>query len=304
MLMSHIFGIIASDTSVGKDQVERILADYCTLLEKPGVMQRGGSEVDLAHGALLSIGYLLGRCNYRNRDIDLDLVRRCIRNLYHHLEGAPSATFTLLASAACRALAEIGRSKLFPIPAEVKKEEKEDDTASATADAMAVDKPESLSILQIIQRIHTLVKSGKEPKIQEQAILALAHISIPLGPNEAVLSELILDALYASADTKQVELFLAGGEAWSIVAFGWDSQAMQKHKDLSDMPVLENRVVDEDRFGFQKVIEKIARVYVASDRSWYRKAACIWLLSILKFGKDQELIKVCPHMRTRMMSNL
>ncbi|KAG1074135.1 hypothetical protein G6F42_025736 [Rhizopus arrhizus] len=65
---------------------------------------------------------------------------------------------------------------------------------------------------------------------------------------------------------------------------------MQKYKDMSDMPLLQD-VNAKEGYAFQPVVDKMIRTYVTSNRSWYRKAACIWLLSILKFGKDQPLVK-------------
>lgn len=202
-------------------------------------------------------------------------MRRCIKCLVDKLEGPPSAAFTLLAGASCRTLAEIGRSKIFPLPVE------------GTA--------ESLTVRGILDRLGQLIKSSKEPKVQEQAIIALGHLSIPLKARaeDGLLLDLVTDALYKTADTKQVELYFAGGEAWSIYAFGWESQAMQKHKDISDMRVLQVEAAGKaNDADVQKVIENVVKKYVISDRSWYRKASCIWLLSILKFGKEQNVIKV------------
>lgn len=274
-LMSHIFGILASDDAVEDSYIEETLSNYCSILEKPDTTHHAGGDIDRSHGAILSIGYLIGRCNYRCRQLSEGLVRRCIKCLVDKLEGSPSAAFTLLAGASCRTLAEIGRSKIFPLPVE------------GTA--------ESLTVRGILDRLGQLIKSSKEPKVQEQAIIALGHLSIPLKARaeDGLLLDLVTDALYKTADTKQVELYFAGGEAWSIYAFGWESQAMQKHKDISDMRVLQVEAAGKaNDADVQKVIENVVKKYVISDRSWYRKASCIWLLSILKFGKEQNVIKV------------
>ncbi|KAI9320591.1 proteasome stabiliser-domain-containing protein [Dichotomocladium elegans] len=283
-VMSHIFGIIASDSTIPTSQIEAFLEEYCNLLEKPLSSHSGGIDVDRAHGALLSIGYLLSRCIYRQRLINVEVYRRCIQCLSSRLEGAPGATFTLLASAACRAFAEIGRIEPFPLAEKRKLNEMGDNEDMALE---GEDHP--LMFRRIIEQLAKLAKTAKENKIQEQAILALGNVSIPLSPKNPQMST-ITDALFASADTKQVDLYFAGGEAWSLVAFGWESQAMEKHKDVGDL-VIPNANSEEKHNEFQAVIEKIARTYVTSDRAWYRKASCIWLLSILKFGKDQELIK-------------
>lgn len=301
-LMSHIFGILASDDAVEDSYLEQILSNYCAILEKPDTTHHAGGDIDRSHGAILSIGYLIGRCNYRCRQLPENLVQRCIKCLVSRLEGSPSAAYTLLAAASCRALSEIGRSKMFPLPVDDKKQYyKVDEDKNAGAMETDADNSDSssglLTIRHILERLSRLIKASKEPKIQEHAIAALGHLSIPLKHQaNDDLMEIVTNTLFWTADTKQVELYFAGGEAWSIYAFGWDSQAMQKHKDISDMRILETS--DKSTIGnvndadIQKIIENVVKKYVTSDRSWYRKASCIWLLSILKFGKDQNVIKV------------
>lgn len=125
-------------------------------------------------------------------------------------------------------------------------------------------------------------------------MVALAHLCIPLsGENPSIVRA--SEILFKTADTKQVDLYFAGGETFSILGFGWKSLAMQKHKDIGDPALMNisNKSTDEHRQGyFQDILNRIAKTYVTSDRSWYRKASCIWLLSILKFGKDEPLVKV------------
>jgi proteasome component ECM29 len=273
--MSHIFGIIASNPSVPEDTIETMLSEFCDILELPeGKQQYAGGDIDHRHGALLAIGYLVGRCQYRQRTIANDSLVRCANNVVKYLEGAPGSSFNLLANAACQALAEMGRTMLLPFPAE----KSQDDSMDV---GMTMD--------QVIEKLTHLVKTCKEAKVQEKAVLALGHLSIPFSKDQNALSDAVVQALYATADTKQVELAFASGEAWSVIAFGWEAQSMQKYKDVSEMPVLSS--ISAPFIDFQAIIEKIIKVYVASDRSWYRKAACIWLLSILKFGKDHEIVK-------------
>ncbi|KAI9262116.1 armadillo-type protein [Phascolomyces articulosus] len=276
--MSRIFGIIATDPSVSQDEVQALLIELADVADKNSQTNKSTSMLptEKVHGALLTIGYLISRSNYRSRSLNNDIVRQCIHCLSTYLEGAPGTVFNMLAAAACHSLAEIGRTQILGSLTEKRKH------ASTT-----------LSSHDLAEKLARLAKTCKEPKVQEQALLALGQLSIPLTSESTVMS-IVTDALFASSDTKQVELFFAGGEAWSVVAFGWGSQAMQKHKDIDDMPLLKNLdQSDEAKRSelFQTLIEKIARVYVVSDRAWYRKASCIWFLSILKFGKDQSLIQ-------------
>jgi proteasome component ECM29 len=267
-LTSHIFGIIASNESVPATEIETMLNEFCDILESPETQRQQAHAY--RHGATLAIGYLLGRSQYRNRQLSSQVVQRSIENLVRLLEGTPSSAFFLLAGAACQSLAEIGRTKILPFPTE-------------KSDTMEIE----LSVQDVVDKLVTLAKSCKDTKVQERAILALGHLIIPLK-NLHSLVDLVVDCFFATADSKQVEIAFATGEAFSVLAFGWQSQAMQKFKDISDMPVLET--IEPLGYNVQSTLDKIVRQYVASDRSWYRKAACIWLLSILKFGKDHELV--------------
>lgn len=273
-LMSHIFGIIASSESIPESEINSILAELCDLLEAPEGKQQQG--LDHRHGAALSVGYLISRCLYRQRKLSEDLLQRCTTNLVRLLEGSVSSSFYMMASAACQSIAEIGRCQLLPFATEKSKD-----------DSMDV----GITIQVIIEKLAKLANTCKEAKVQEKATLALGHLTIPLASTDSSngLIKLIAEALYATADTKQVELAFASGEAWSVLAFGWDSQSMQKYKDIIDMPLLNTVLPSND--NVQDDLEKMIRTYVASNRSWYRKAACIWLLSILKFGKDRTLVK-------------
>ncbi|KAG2227610.1 hypothetical protein INT45_002295 [Circinella minor] len=303
--MSRIFGIIATDPSVSQDNIQSLLTELVDVADKNSQTNKNTSMLpaEKVHGALLTMGYLISRSNYRGRSLNDDVIRQCIQCLASYLEGAPGTVFNMLAAAACHSLAEIGRTQILGSLTEtqkrdnddtIKEKEKEIESTKMDVDDKAGGSAGVLSSIDLVENLARLAKTCKEPKVQEQAILALGQLSIPLT-SESTVVDLITESIFASADTKQVEIFFAGGEAWSVVAFGWESQAMQKHRDIDDMALLRN--VDQSANTkkrselFQTIIEKIARVYVVSDRTWYRKASCIWLLSILKFGKDQPLIQ-------------
>lgn len=273
--MSHIFGIIASNESVPISEIEQLLIGFCDTLEAPEGKQQQ-QDLDHRHGSILCIGYLISRCYYRKRSIDQALYQRCATNLVRLLDGVPGSYFYTIATATCQALAEIGRSHLLPFSVEKSKD-----------GSMDV----GTSYEDVIEKLSKLASSCKEAKVQEKAVLALGHLTIPLmAASQHDLVQHIVDALFVTADAKQVELDFASGEAWSVIAFGWESQAMQKYKDLSTIPLLDNNN-NASSYDFQNIIEKMIRQFVASNRSWYRKSSCIWLLSILKFGKGQELIQ-------------
>lgn len=80
------------------------------MVETLNTTRSHGEAIDRAHGAILTIGYLLGRCRYRNRELSGDVVRRCVDVLTQNLKDASTAASSLLSIASCCALAEIGRT--------------------------------------------------------------------------------------------------------------------------------------------------------------------------------------------------
>jgi proteasome component ECM29 len=210
----------------------------------------------------------------------------------------------LLAGAACQSLAEVGRIRSIDsllclgqdtVPTEDTTMADAGNPASPTTTPTPALKDKAPTTKDLLDKLASMAKTSKDTKLQENAILALGHLSIPLSKDtDSELIDTIVAALFATADSKQVEIYFAGGEAWTALAFGWESQALQKYKDISDMEVPDALAHHHNNRGssFQTVIETIVKSYVASDRSWFRKAACIWLLSILKFGKDQDIVKV------------
>lgn len=301
--MSHIFGIIASDEGVTQENIETMLEELCDTLELE-IKQNATVEIDRKHGSLLAMGYLLSRCYYRKREINNAIAHKCINILVRQLEGVALPTFNLLASAACQSIAEIGRTTslnaLFPDHCNDEDTEMTNttDAANESSTNKSEKKEEEKKIrspLDVIKKLASLAKTSKDTKLQENAIFALGHITIPLLHDDSLIQP-IIDGLFATADTKQVELFFAGGEALSALLFGWDSQALQKYCDIANIPLLQDIQANQDyqnrSSSFQSTIDTIIQKYVKSDRSWYRKASCIWLLSILKFGKTQEIITV------------
>ncbi|ORZ22637.1 armadillo-type protein [Absidia repens] len=280
-LMSHIFGIIASNNGVPQDEIESMLSDFCDMLDQVETKQNAAQDIDRKHGSLLAIGHLIGHCYYRKRALNDTVAHRCVKALIQQLDGVASSTYHLLAGAACQSLAEIGRTKsidtLLALTQDI--EHTEDvhmvdvENQTSTKTAAPTPKVESTSVNDLLEKLSTLAKSSKDAKLQESAILALGHLSIPLSyNNNPILMKTIADAIFRTADTKQ---------------------ALQKYKDISDMATPEDIAIDQETrlSSFQTIIETIVKTYVASDRSWYRKASCIWLLSILKFGNDQDIIK-------------
>ncbi|KAI8073997.1 proteasome stabiliser-domain-containing protein [Gongronella butleri] len=292
--MARLYGIIASDVQLPQDAMEATLVEYADIIVHHAANTASSAsnktvaavstvdDTDRQHGALLTLGYLLSRAFYRQREVHDAVIARCMGAIVHVIQQpARDSQKQLLAAAACHALSEIGRIKSVG------------GLLLATDNKNGEDVTMAPSRAELIKRLSELVKTSKDTKLQEQALLALGNVSITMtdenDENDADL-QLIIDGLFASADSKQVELNFAGGEAWSALAFGWPSQALQKYKDVSDLALPPAPTSEKHTARCQQIMDTMVKKYVASDRAWYRKAACIWLLSILKFGVNQPII--------------
>jgi proteasome component ECM29 len=158
---------------------------------------------------------------------------------------------------------------------------------------MDVDQPE-ITQRKVIRKFASIVKSSQDNKLQERALLALGNIGMTLVDGGDLL-EFVMKVVYDSADSKQVELAFAAGEAFSYIVSGWNSEAMIKFKDISDVsdPVIwDNEEIQRRQIILEQLFNTIFTKYITSPKAWYRKAACTWILCVVKFCKSNDLVRV------------
>ena len=139
---------------------------------------------------------------------------------------------------------------------------------------------------QISTRLQSLSKTTRHGSLQDRSILTLGYLSFALNfPEDEQAINIILEALYAVHEQKQVELLFSAGQALSCVVARWDSKAMTPFRDaevqfsMSHIPALLERVLSDILEG------------VRSPKHPLRKAASIWLLSLLQFCDEADGIK-------------
>jgi proteasome component ECM29 len=144
----------------------------------------------------------------------------------------------------------------------------------------------SSDLNQIILRLQTLSRTTRHGSLQDLAVLTLGYLSFALNiPTDVLSVNKILEALYAVHEQKQVELLFSAGQALSCVAARWDSKAMTPFRDAdvrisqTRAPSLTDRILTDILQG------------VRSPKHPLRKAASIWLLSLLQFCDELDEIK-------------
>jgi proteasome component ECM29 len=140
------------------------------------------------------------------------------------------------------------------------------------------EQPDTMTAQDIATKIHKKAKSG-----EEKAITALGRFSV-WSDNDVFLKQ-IYDYLYSCHEIRQTEAQFAVGEAICCVMFGSKNTALEVEFDLVGPPeaALKREELAND------ILEKTLSGCKQSKPS-LRRASLIWLLSLVRFGGDNELI--------------
>lgn len=209
---------------------------------------------------MLAVGFILGRVLYRYPTTAFDIVPRvdfedAVQEIVAELESKQN----MFVAAACISLGEIGRYGVVP-----SKNAKED-------------------VLKVIET----AKNTKDTKTQENAIAALGHVGVGNPESASDILEFFYD--FGPKSTKQTEVNFTIGEAIACIGAGWDCSAMDVHADVADQDppksATSTKVMDD-------ILNTILNDMAPSPKAATKKAACIWLLSLVKFCSGQESVKV------------
>ncbi|KAG0050379.1 hypothetical protein BGZ83_004844 [Gryganskiella cystojenkinii] len=258
--VAHIIGIVATD-HLGEENPQRqvfqeFFCDLTTMI-KDTTKQ---TTAEQRHGSILSVGYILGRLLYRYPGTAFDILPRsefeeAIRLIVEDLDSKQN----LFVSGACIALGEIGRYGVIP-------------SADPAKD---------------IEKLIATAKDTKDIKTQEYAIAALGHI----GVGNPVQAPEILKFFYdfGPKQTKQTEVNFTIGEAIACIGAGWQCTAMDVFADVADKEPVQQHVNDE---VMDAILATILNDLAPSPKAATKKAACIWLLSLVKFCSTHPSVKL------------
>ncbi|KAG8455024.1 hypothetical protein GDO86_001298 [Hymenochirus boettgeri] len=230
------------------------------------------------HGALLALGYLIGRnlaksrrghVELQNLDLPLptsfpeqdEIIQASAETIGLFLENASP----LLVVAAITALGEIGRNGSLPIP----------------------DEDLEFSKKTLVENLLARIPSGKETnKAKERAIRTLGYF--PVGDGNFPYQKLLLQGLMESVEAKQIELQFTVGEAITNAAIGTKSSASRDFWVITEEEYLPPDVKVNDVVPW--TLDLILNKHVVSVNPHVRQAACIWLLSMVKkLSEHQEI---------------
>ncbi|XP_078801492.1 proteasome adapter and scaffold protein ECM29 isoform X1 [Oryzias latipes] len=243
---------------------------------------RDNHSPETQHGALLALGYMVGRYTSRKKVLICsdsaknkeqqgsitskgegdELVALATKTIGSFLDNSSA----LLTVAACTALGEIGRNAPLLIPA---------DGSGCTK-------------LSVVENLLARIPSGKESaKMKERSITTLGYL--PVGDADFPHQKKLLQGLMDSVEAKQVELQFTVGEAITSAAIGTLSGAARDPWTCrEDQYIPPHNVKSNDVVPW--VLSSILSKYVPSQNPHVRQAACIWLLSLVKkLSHHQEI---------------
>ncbi|KAI5293790.1 proteasome component M29 [Ascosphaera acerosa] len=138
----------------------------------------------------------------------------------------------------------------------------------------------------------------------ETAILALGYLSLSINQSSAAWSA-IRERLYGLHDIKKAECQFTVGEAFSLLAFGHDSRVLLTEYDV-EMQHLGSITTGVTEESVVAVLDGVIEG-CQSPKPTLQKAAAIWLLSLMRFGKHNNALKtrlrVCQEAFLRLLSS-
>ncbi|KAJ3148226.1 hypothetical protein HDU89_004822 [Geranomyces variabilis] len=257
--MAHLLGIVATSQIEVPARAQALAA----LIEEQRVAAADKqARVEQRDGAMLAIGYLVGRLLYRYPSqtfVPSELLAKSVDVVVAGLD----AMSPLEVLGALDALSEAGRYAPLPL-------------ASDEARKAVVDK------------LIFIAKNNKDSKIQEEAIATLGQLAH--GDHEN-LGKPVLDFFYSLAPvySKHVEIQMGIGEAIAAAAFGFRASHMEEHLDIASLSA-PKQIPDETATAVLETL--LGKLQPGASPPAVRKSCAIWLLCAIKLaGKSHAVVR-------------
>ncbi|KAF9951012.1 hypothetical protein BGZ72_007436, partial [Mortierella alpina] len=258
--VAHILGIVGTD-NLGSGNPQREVF-YQFLLELFNVVKDKTKQTttEQYHGSLLAMGYILGRILYRYPFQAFEIVPEAeFQSMVAEFVSDLDSKQNMCVSAACVCLGEIGRYGMIP----------------------------SKDTSQNVKKMIEVANGTKDVKIQEHAIAALGHVGV--GNPDQVQDILAFFYEFGPKQTKQTEVNFTIGEAIACIGAGWNCSAMDVFADIADQ---DPNMVEVERSVMDGILNTVLDVMAPSPKAATKKAACIWLLSLVKFCSSHASVKL------------
>ncbi|KAG0331256.1 hypothetical protein BG004_001755, partial [Podila humilis] len=257
--VAHIIGIVATDHLEEASQQRDVFLEFLRELIAVVKDKTKQTTSEQRHGSMLAVGFILARVLYRYPNSVFDIVPRAeVEDAVQDIVAELESKQNVFVAAACISMGELGRYGVIP-----SKNAKED-------------------ILKVIET----AKTTKDTKTQENAIAALGHIGVGNPDSASDILAFFYD--FGPKSTKQTEVNFTIGEAIACIGAGWDCSAMDVHADVADQEPPRTEIGTKT---MDEILDTILNVMAPSPKAASKKAACIWLLSLVKFCSSHESVK-------------
>ncbi|KAF9277423.1 hypothetical protein BGZ68_009310 [Mortierella alpina] len=258
--VAHILGIVGTDNLGSSNAQREVFLQFLLELFSAVKDKTKQTTTEQHHGSLLAMGYILGRILYRYSSQTFEIVPEPeFQTMVAEIVSDLDSKQNMWVSAASISLGEIGRYGVIP------------------------SKDASKDVKKLIE----IANSTKDVKVQEHAIAALGHIGV--GNANQVQDILSFFYEFGPKQTKQTEVNFTIGEAIACIGAGWRCSAMDVYADIADqdpnMAEIEHSVMDG-------ILNTVLDIMAPSPKSATKKAACIWLLSLVKFCSSHASVKL------------
>ncbi|KAJ3323524.1 hypothetical protein HDV06_001801 [Boothiomyces sp. JEL0866] len=265
--MAHIIGILSTaglNTPEKKAQFKSQIKNYISASN-----DLSKNNFEYRHGSIAVLGYCIGRLVYRySKNYKTIILDHELQQILEAVLAALKSDNVSLILAGCIAIAEMGRYGAF---------ETFDDSIKGL-------------LLHFEEKLKELIKS-KEPKVQEMAIFSLSHLAL----STEFLSKPVLDLILTlpSLLAKHVELQFNIGEALCALLFKFYSLNMVQFLDIADVefPPKDFPSYNLNEAFLDENIDKIFALVSPVQNAINKKAGCIWLLCITKYGKNTKFVQ-------------
>ena len=289
---SHMLAILAC--LLGKDVVLKELKQLLDAIKS--------SSEAVQHGTVVCCGHLIGQylaqqngAGYLDSpgmmiqdlegpemsDIQMEEV---ITTAFKAIVGFLGSPSSLLVHAACDAIGEVCRHGSIPLPdGTLCDEEKKNEATSKEEDVLAA---KCETKYDIVLQLAEIMNNSKEPKLCEKAALILGLFSIgdEQFPHQKTAIEKLLDA----SKKREIDMQFTVGEALSCAGAGKFSTASRSKWYAGGTVAKE---IPETKNTMRWLLCKIFSDYISSDVAHVRKAACVWLLVILKHTSKHSTVQ-------------
>lgn len=251
---ANSIGIIASHPINSNEDNLQLLQNIVTFLQSTDTKQLNN------HGRLLTLGFLTSRLFLRGRDI---LSNDDVQKVYGIIGESVSSTDSRLSGAAITAISQLAQFGGFG-----------PDLTNPDVDVIKK---------QILESLKAKVKN-----LDEKSMIAWSLLSLSEVESDSKDFTTFEEVIYDTHTTKQVESLFTSGEAFSIIAAGWDSKFLQKQVDIQSDDLKFRAAPRKTRLDF--ILTKILQAS-SSTKPSLRKAGCIWLLSIVQYCGHLPIIE-------------